>query len=705
MKGARAALKLRPDLTAATGNGGREWVVIGGNSKGGIVVRTGIGLTSPECRSRLATGSVIEELEMVCDRVHYRRIAGSGPDFGWVSLNAFGRALLRLKEEERQQEEKDVSTASSEQEDMVVGEAHAPEVQSAESSPLGRDLYDGQVDADCLGFTPQLDDGLLLHFFDWQKGAYASWDCSDSLSLIERLQEPLDVFCVAASWNDWDLEEMVQDRSSEYHYYLDLRLPTSGGFFQIVVNRDWKQVLYPSRKQATSEACDVLGPDDGGHGYSWALEGSRGDVVRVQLRLSGASGSREVSWKWLRHEPVVGTEPVRLFRPRYFIVGSWTDWGRKQSMRWTSECYEYIVEVGAGGVEAFQLLEEANWKKRLHPDVRNASPHEPHTLVGPDPEKATGLNWKIGQHPWDEAAPGAHYAVRLYVDSRGPCRVSWERQEDASPRADAEADFWVVGHEAGRDKKDIPVFTSAPGLLRLPKPVAPPRSLDLRRIPGAFALDGVMNPEECMRLVALSERIGYSVDSSMAAGRGVRESETCTLLADSLMNDELFERCRPFLPPLVDGGQLAGLNRRWRLYRYPAFGTFKPHVDGSWPGSGLDQSGRLVADAWEDRWSHLSCLVYLNDDFRGGATRFFLPEGRGRPAEAPYRVEEVRPKCGSALFFFHGEHPMSPVHEGARIASGTKYVLRTDVLYMLPADRQSGQNFWQERFAGLSKCL
>merc|ERR1719419_947135 len=113
--------------------------------------------------------------------------------------------------------------------------------------------------------------------------------------------------------------------------------------------------------------------------------------------------------------------------------------------------------------------------------------------------------------------------------------------------------------------------------------------------------------------------MGYSTDSSMAAGRNVRDSETCTWFADSVLNDSLFERCRALLPPSIDGGALVGLNQRWRLYRYGTQSSFRPHVDGSWPGSGLDQSGRMVSNIWGNRWSQMSCLLYLNDNFRGGA--------------------------------------------------------------------------------------
>mmetsp|Transcript_26411 Transcript_26411/g.67894 ORF Transcript_26411/g.67894 Transcript_26411/m.67894 type:complete len:89 (-) Transcript_26411:179-445(-) len=38
---------------------------------------------------------------------------------------------------------------------------------------------------------------------------------------------------------------------------------------------------------------------------------------------------------------------------------------------------------------------------------------------------------------------------------------------------------------------------------------------------------------------------------------------------------------------------------------------------------------------------------------------------------------------GAALCFFHGRHPQSHLHEGSLITSGTKYIIRTDVLYML----------------------
>jgi hypothetical protein len=57
-------------------------------------------------------------------------------------------------------------------------------------------------------------------------------------------------------------------------------------------------------------------------------------------------------------------------------------------------------------------------------------------------------------------------------------------------------------------------------------------------------------------------------------------------------------------------------------------------------------------------------MVYLNEGFGGGTTRFH-----------DFDID-VRPRTGHALLFQH-----RLLHEGCEVASGTKYVLRSDVMY------------------------
>jgi hypothetical protein len=53
-------------------------------------------------------------------------------------------------------------------------------------------------------------------------------------------------------------------------------------------------------------------------------------------------------------------------------------------------------------------------------------------------------------------------------------------------------------------------------------------------------------------------------------------------------------------------GQLAGLNSRWRLYRYKPGSIYRPHIDGAWPASGINaDTGEYMYDAYGDRWSRL----------------------------------------------------------------------------------------------------
>lgn len=203
-------------------------------------------------------------------------------------------------------------------------------------------------------------------------------------------------------------------------------------------------------------------------------------------------------------------------------------------------------------------------------------------------------------------------------------------------------------------------------------------------IPGARVLPNVLSQSECDQLIKLTESAGYDEDAPTRLGRHVRKNENCVVLASEAFNNMLFERCRAGLPSRSCGGVLCGINRRWRFYKYHPGDIFRAHIDpGGWTGSGIDESGELIPDCFGDRVSQMTLLIYLNDDFVGGATRFFIDPVRPHlgHVENCDQIVSVPPQRGAALCFFHGNHPMSPWHEGGVIQSGTKYVLRTDVLY------------------------
>ena len=52
------------------------WEVIGGKDKGGIVVREEQSLKSKELKERLSFASLVEQIELVGKRLHYKLLTG-----------------------------------------------------------------------------------------------------------------------------------------------------------------------------------------------------------------------------------------------------------------------------------------------------------------------------------------------------------------------------------------------------------------------------------------------------------------------------------------------------------------------------------------------------------------------------------------------------------------------------------------------------
>mmetsp|Transcript_66648 Transcript_66648/g.104176 ORF Transcript_66648/g.104176 Transcript_66648/m.104176 type:complete len:1210 (+) Transcript_66648:73-3702(+) len=75
------------------------WEVIGGASKGGLIVRHGEDKSSEEATERLSTGSIIRVLEKTDTRVRYELLSGEGPQSGWVNTRFNGKDLLTQLQE------------------------------------------------------------------------------------------------------------------------------------------------------------------------------------------------------------------------------------------------------------------------------------------------------------------------------------------------------------------------------------------------------------------------------------------------------------------------------------------------------------------------------------------------------------------------------------------------------------------------------
>jgi predicted 2-oxoglutarate/Fe(II)-dependent dioxygenase YbiX len=173
--------------------------------------------------------------------------------------------------------------------------------------------------------------------------------------------------------------------------------------------------------------------------------------------------------------------------------------------------------------------------------------------------------------------------------------------------------------------------------------------------PLAWMVDGVLTSEECAATIAKIEELGPEAAPITTAVGFVMRPEVRNnerVIFDSVvLAKTLYDRIVSTVPDPLAGMKPVGANERFRCYRYKPGQQFKAHYDGA-----------FQRDAHE--CSLLTLMVYLNDGFEGGDTAFL-----------DFDVTAI-PRAGSALLF---QHRM--LHEGCQVISGTKYVLRSDVMY------------------------
>ena len=194
-------------------------------------------------------------------------------------------------------------------------------------------------------------------------------------------------------------------------------------------------------------------------------------------------------------------------------------------------------------------------------------------------------------------------------------------------------------------------------------------------------IDEMVTADEADAIVEATERLGYRDEApSISTPPGMRMNKSVHWIAPAAMMAEIYRRIAPLLPQAIEARPLAPrLSQRLNMYRYDTNDVFNRHIDGDWPGYGLNGSADDPATRmaeWPDGRSMLTMILYLNgleDGVVGGQTRLLGRTGT---------VVDVTPSKGSALFFRHGFDMKSVMHEGCRVTGdAAKYVARVNVMY------------------------
>ena len=180
-----------------------------------------------------------------------------------------------------------------------------------------------------------------------------------------------------------------------------------------------------------------------------------------------------------------------------------------------------------------------------------------------------------------------------------------------------------------------------------------------------FEIENFLQPEECDSFIEDSLKQGYEPTTIETRGGAmrverIRNNDRLTV-DDKNLADGFWRPLKPFLPDVFGGREPIGLNERFRYYRYTLNQLFDWHFDGFYER----ENGEC---------SQYTFMVYLNDDFIGGTTSFCDVK-----CKLVFDEFVVTPQKGSALLFFH-----RIPHRGDPVIEGTKFVLRSDVMYSKP---------------------
>lgn len=168
-----------------------------------------------------------------------------------------------------------------------------------------------------------------------------------------------------------------------------------------------------------------------------------------------------------------------------------------------------------------------------------------------------------------------------------------------------------------------------------------------------FTIQNLWSPSVCQQFIHKSEKEGFEGALVNTINGPVKmesfRNNDRLFWEDEELAAQIWNEIEDFVPHDLGEYQAIGLNELFRFYRYDVDQQFNWHYDAPYQRNQNEQS-------------FYTFMIYLNDNFEGGATAF--------------HGFEVAPSLGDGLLFFQELE-----HAGLPLTAGRKYILRTDVMY------------------------
>lgn len=236
-----------------------------------------------------------------------------------------------------------------------------------------------------------------------------------------------------------------------------------------------------------------------------------------------------------------------------------------------------------------------------------------------------------------------------------------------------------------------------------------------------FVLNDFLTAQECQALIQFVDGLDMQLTAPPKRGEATRVNHRTSIISSSFAAT-LFDLLIPHLPAITSFESHTQAqppprpvlcNSNIRLYKYTEGQYFGPHYDESVAGPfvpipasptppGINPESSLSPEKGKTgakkvaqkkskvpavaptpqakTWSEWTILVYLSgveDGIIGGETVFYADEGRGKSRTQRSIVPPLR--RGSVLLHKHGKECL--LHEGRMVQRGTKYVLRSDLMF------------------------
>ena len=176
---------------------------------------------------------------------------------------------------------------------------------------------------------------------------------------------------------------------------------------------------------------------------------------------------------------------------------------------------------------------------------------------------------------------------------------------------------------------------------------------------GVYAAKDFFSMQECQAWIDMFDANARVEHVSHPASRSMAHRECRRWqLHDWDLSDQIFQRIQKTILRGLDfklSEYPIACNGNLRLYRYDKGMRFGRHIDES------NETDRGT--------TRVTVLIYLSE-CQGGATRFHLTRKHSFA---------FQPKAGAILLHAHGDQCLE--HEGDPVLAGSKYVLRTDLVY------------------------